>query len=150
MNDNRRKVFNKRNPSESGGVFTPLPADAYHYVHHPDMRPNMLILYALIIDYYNVEEGFAYPSLERLSVDYGMSYNATSKHIETLKAVGLIDYPEKGYYVPLEPLSKAEFYAEFPEAWQAYKKALEQAEGKRESDRKRLREWRANKVDDRQ
>jgi|SRR5690625_2622586 len=138
-----RKVYDKKNPSADGRKFIPLPSDALHYVHHPKMRPNMLVLYAIIVDKYNAEEGFSYPSLERLSVDYGMSYNATSKHVEILKEIGLIDYPEKGYYVPLEPLDESEFYREFPEAWEAYRKALKQAEGKRESDRNRLREWRA-------
>src|SRR5690625_3339532 len=105
----------------------------------------MNVLYAIIVDKYNVEDGFAYPSLERLAVDYGMSYNATSEHVKILKEVGLIDYPEKGYYVPLEPLNEPEFYRQYPEAWDAYKKALQQAESKRKSDRDRLREWRANK-----
>src|SRR5690625_3200206 len=118
----------------------PLSTNSIHYVHHPKMRPNMLVLYAIIVDRYNVTEGFAYPSLEQLAVDYGMSYNATSDHVEILKEVGLIDYPEKGYYVPLEPLEKAEFYRQYPEAWEAYRKALERAESKRKSDRDRLRD----------
>src|SRR5690625_7214591 len=97
----------------------------------------MNVLYAIIVDKYNVEDGFSYPSLERLSVDYGMSYNATSKHVEILKEIGLIDYPEKGYYVPLEPLDESEVYREFPEAWEAYRKALKQAEGERGGDHNR-------------
>jgi len=143
MEKEERKVYDKRNPSADGRKFIPLSSNALHYVHHPKMRPNMIVLYAIIVDMYNVDEGFAYPSLERLSVDYGMSYNATSNHVEILKEVGLIDYMEKGYYVPLEPLEESEFYRKFPNAWEAYKKALKQAEGKRESDRNRLREWRS-------
>lgn len=142
-----RKVYDKRNPSADGRKFTPLPRNAMHYVYHPKMNPSMLILYAIIIDRYNVDEGFASPSLERLSVDYGMSYNATSDHIEVLKEVGLIDYPEKGYYVPLEPLEADEFYREFPEAWKAYKKAVSHSEKKRKSDRERLREWRRKNIE---
>ena len=145
MSKESRKVYDKVNPSANGRKYIPLSTNAMHYVHHPKMRPNMLILYAIIVDRYNVDKGFAYPSLERLAVDYGMSYNATSNHVEILKEVGLIDYPEKGSYVPLEPLGEAEFFRQFPEAWQAYKKALKQAEGKRESDRNRLREWRESK-----
>src|SRR5690625_7648386 len=111
-----------------------------HNAHQPKMRPTMLILYAIIVDRYNVDKGFAYPSLERLAIDYGMSYNATSEHVEILTEVGLIDYHEKCSYVPLEPLGEAEFFRQSPEAWQAYKMALKQAESKRESERKRLRE----------
>ena len=140
-----RKIYDKENPSADGRKFIPLSSNALHYVYHPKMRPNMIVLYAIIVDRYNVSKGFAFPSLEQLAVDYGMSYNATSEHVEILKEVGLIDYPEKGYYVPLEPLEETEFYRQYPEAWDAYKKALQQAESKRKSDRERLREWRANK-----
>jgi|SRR5690625_1557728 len=140
-----RKVYDKNNPGADGRNFVPLSSNALHYVHHPKVRPNMLFLYALLVDKYNVQEGFAYPSLERLAVDYGMSYNATSDHVEILKEVGLIDYPEKGYYVPLEPLSESEFYRQYPEAWEAYLKALKQAESKRKSDKERLRDWRASR-----
>jgi|SRR5690625_2299980 len=137
-----RKIFDKKNPNAGGKQFIPLPKDAMHYVHHPEMRPNMLMLYAIIIDRYNDDKGFAFPSLNSLAVDYGMSRNITSNHIEILKKVGLIDYPEKGYYVPLVPLDETEFYREFPEAWDAYLKAHRQAEGRRKSDRERLRRWR--------
>src|SRR5690606_2516720 len=100
--------------------FIPLPSDAKHYVHHPKVTPDMLFLYAIIIDYYNVEKGFAFPAEETLSIDYGRATNTVSKHLDILKEVGLIDFPDKGYYVPLKPLNVDEFYATFPEAWEAY------------------------------
>lgn len=138
----KRKIYDKKNPGANGRTFIPLDSDAKHYVHHPKMNPSLLFLYALIVDKYNVEEGRAYPSIEGLSVEYGVSPTTTDKHVEILKEVGLIDYPEKGSYVPLEPLSAADFYEQFPEAWERYKKARTASEKRREQSRERMREWR--------
>lgn len=145
MTDKERKVYDKDNPSANGRKFIPLSSNAIHYVHHPKVRPNMLVLYAILVDKYNVNEGFAFPSLESLALEYGMSYNATSDHVEVLKEVGLIDYPEKGYYVPLEPLSEAEFFRVYPEAWNEYKRLYTQLERKKSKDKNRLRKWREDK-----
>lgn len=142
MSEEKRKVYNKTQPSAEGRTFTPIPSTVRHYVHHPEIKPGMLYLYALIIDYYNVEQGYAFPSVDQLALDYGMSYNATSKHIEVLRDVGLIDYPEKGKYVPLEPLGASEFYDEFPEAWVKYTQAHKASDNKRQKDRERMRKWR--------
>lgn len=136
-----RKPINKRNPGEQG-MFIPLPSDARHYVHHPKVTPDMLFLYALIIDYYNVEKGFAFPSEETLSVDYGRATNTVSKHLETLREVGLIDFPAKGHYVPLVPLDADEFYARYPEAWTQYKTKYDRIEKRKDDARERMRKWR--------
>lgn len=135
-------VFNKRNPSENGATFIPLPSDARHYVHHSRMSAEKLFLYQLIIDYYNVEKGFAHPSVERLAVNYGKSDKTTSAHLEDLKAVGLIDFPEKGFYVPLAPLSSDEFYERYPEAWENYKRAYNRYEKRRSDGVERMKKWR--------
>lgn len=139
---NERKVFNKGNPTEGERFFIPFPSDALHYVHHPEMNPDKLLLYALIIDYYNLQEGYAYPSIEKLSVRYGRAQDTTSGHLETLKAVGLIDYPEKGCYVPLVPLGEEDFFSKFPEAWMAYQRAVKRCDSRREDARERMRKWR--------
>jgi len=136
-----RKPINKRNPGEQG-TFIPLPSDARHYVHHPKVTPDMLFLYALIIDYYNVEKGFAFPSEETLSVDYGRATNTVSKHLDILREVGLIDFPSKGHYVPLAPMDAAEFYAAYPEAWAQYKAKRGRVEKRKEEARRRAQEWR--------
>ena len=141
MSKNNRRVFNKRNPGEDV-TFIALPSNAKHYVHHPKMTPDMLFLYALIIDYYNVEEGFAFPSEETLSIDYGRATNTVSKHLDVLKEVGLIDFPEKGHYIPLTPLPSDEFYAEFPEAWERYKAKYGSVNERKDKARLRAQEWR--------
>ncbi|CAN7225187.1 hypothetical protein [Rossellomorea sp. LjRoot5] len=138
----QRKPINKENPGANGKHFIAFPSDAKHYVHHPRMAPEKLFLYQLLIDYYNVDKGYAHPSLETLTIHYGKSYNTTVRHIEDLKVVGLLDYPKKGYYVPLQPLTADEFYADFPEAWERYKKAYDSMEGKKSKDKTRMQEWR--------
>ena len=137
----QRTVFNKRNPG-ADGTFTALPSDAFHYVHHPKVTPDMLFLYALIIDYYNVDEGFAFPAEETLSIDYGRATNTVSKHLEILREVGLIDFPEKGHYIPLKPLSAAEFYEQFPEAWAQYTAKRDSVNERKDKARIRAQEWR--------
>lgn len=148
MTNKERKIYDKENPSANGRKFIPLSPNALHYVHHPKMNPSMITLYGIIVDFYNTTEGFAFPSLEQLALKYGMSYNATSKHVEILKEIGLIDYPEKGYYVPLEPLNEAEFYREYPEARDEYRRLYAQMERKKTKDKERLRKWRDKKYEE--
>jgi DNA-binding transcriptional ArsR family regulator len=137
-----RKVFNKNEPTTDGKYFIPLPSDSRHYIHHDRMSADKLFLYALIIDYYNPIEGFAFPSLEVLSVKYGKVPDTTSKHLDDLKEVGLIDFPEKGYYIPLVPLDKIEFFKTFPHADENYKSAIKRCDTRRQLAAERMRIWR--------
>lgn len=136
-----RQSINKKEPGKNGH-FIALPSDSKHYVHHPRMGAEKLFLYQLIIDYYNEEVGHAFPSIDQLALHYGKSHETTRKHIEDLKAVGLIDYPEKGYYVPLQPLKSDDFYAEFPEAWSRYKKNYDAIQKRKDKSKVRMQEWR--------
>ncbi|WP_409251793.1 hypothetical protein V1502_17025 [Bacillus sp. SCS-153A] len=140
----QRQPINKKEPGKHGH-FIALPSDSKHYVHHELMSAEKVFLYQLIIDYFNEEEGWAFPSLERLSLEYGKAYETTRKHIEDLKAVGLIDYPEKGKYVPLQPLPAYEFYEKFPEAGINYRKKYNAMEKKKKGSKIRMQEWRKRK-----
>lgn len=137
-----RKIFDKTAPTEGDKFFIPLPSDAKHYVHHPQMSADKLFLYSLIIDYYNPQEGCAYPTIETLSIKYGKVPDTTSRHLDDLKAVGLIDFPEKGYYVPLVPLEEQDFFEAFPEALQNYRSAIKRSDKRREGAAERMRKWR--------
>lgn len=138
----KRTTVNKVNPGADGRTFIPFPSNARHYIHHDKISADKLFLYTLLIDYLNVVEGVAWPSNERLSVDYGKSSKTTGLHLRHLESAGLVAIPSKGRYIPLEPLTAAEFYAKFPKAWSNYTKALENAEERQENDRQRLREYR--------
>lgn len=143
--DLRRILFNKRTPTKGEKYFIPLPSDARHYIHLDCMSADKLFLYQLIIDYYNPQEGYAFPSIERLSIDYGKTPNTTSAHVDDLKTAGLIDFPEKGCYVPLVPLPADEFYKEYPRAWTNYQEAVRRSRERRESSRERKRAWLAER-----
>lgn len=145
----KRNTVNKVTPGADGRTFIPFPSTARHYIHHDKITADKLYLYALLIDYLNVDKGAAWPSHERLSVEYGKTSKTTGLHIRDLERVGLVAIPSKGRYVPLEPLSAADFYAEFPEAWTNYTEAFAKAEQRQEDDRQRLREYRERKEDTR-
>ncbi|QUG41307.1 hypothetical protein KD050_18840 [Psychrobacillus sp. INOP01] len=108
-----------------------------------------MYLYTLLIDYLNVDIGAAFPSNERLSVDYGKSSKTTGLHLRDLEQAGLVAIPSKGRYIPLEPLSAADFYARFPKAWTNYTEAFATAEQRQKDDRQRLRKYRERKGDTR-
>ncbi|RFU71017.1 helix-turn-helix domain-containing protein [Peribacillus saganii] len=140
-----RKVFDKRNPTEGERNFIPLPSDARHYIHHAKMSADKLFLYALIIDHWNPKDGYAWPSVESLAVKYGKAPDTTSRHLEDLKAAGLIDFPEKGYYVPLIPLDEAEFFRQFPDADARYRETIKRYDERKQAGRERMRLWRLAK-----
>lgn len=133
---------NKTEPGADGRKFIPMPSDVRHYVHHERMSADKLYLYALLIDYFNVDEGAAWPSQERLAVDYGKTSKTVGNHLKDLEAVGLLAIPIKGKYIPLEPLTAEDFYKKFPDAWTNYKDALETSEKRRENDLIRWAEYR--------
>ncbi|WP_404351642.1 helix-turn-helix domain-containing protein [Sutcliffiella horikoshii] len=140
-----RKIFDKSKLKENETKFIPLPSDIRHYIHHPKITADMMYLYGLIVDYYNVNEGYAYPTLYTLEVSYGKVRDTISKHLDVLKDVGLIDFPEKGTYFPLVPLPENEFFVRYPEANAAYKKALKRRDEKLVSGRERMQEYRRSK-----
>lgn len=137
------KIFNKQEPHADGNFFIPLPSDTRHYVHHPRMGADRLFLYTLIIDYYNPKEGFAFPSIETLAVNYGKAQDTTSRHLDDLKAAGLIDFEDKGFYLPLVPLNQADFFAKFPEARARYEQATARADARKQAAKLRAQEWRS-------
>src|SRR5690625_1816601 len=144
----KRKVFDKRSPAneEEDRFFIPFPSDARHYLYHPKMEPEYLFLYTLIIDYYNTEEGRAFPSLVMLEMVYKKHRDTASKHLDILKEVGLIDFERKqDGYIPLEPISQKEFFATFPEAKEYYLKSIKKRDKQQASGRERMREYRQKK-----
>lgn len=140
-----RKVFNKHNPTADDRFFIPFPSDARHYIHHEKMNADKMFLYTLIIDLYNEDYGSAFPSLETLSIKYGKVPDTTSRHLHDLKEIGLIDFPEMGYYVPLVPLSEEDFFREHPTAWENYQAKIKRSDKRRSEAAERMRKWRSER-----
>ncbi|PRZ16320.1 hypothetical protein CLV36_10228 [Laceyella sediminis] len=130
----KQRVYDKTKEKES--IFFRLPKEIEHYVYIPEFRPEMIYLYALISDYYNSEEGYAFPSVGTLSIRYGRNEGTTRQHLKVLQAVGLLEITHReGYssiYRPLYPLKEADFYGVFPEAMEERKKAETQVEKERQ------------------
>jgi hypothetical protein len=121
-----RKVFDKSKRMDDA-YFIKLPSNLRWYIYVDGYRPEMNYLYALIVDRYNVDLGYAFPSMLNLSREYGRTEPTTREHLRKLKDVGLIDYTEitgKKHYVPLEPLNQEDLFRQCPHAEINYRKAL--------------------------
>ncbi|MEZ7173560.1 helix-turn-helix domain-containing protein [Sporosarcina sp. OR05] len=136
---------NKTKPGENDRKFIPFPANALHYIHHDRMSASRLHLYTILIDHYNVKEGAAWPSHETLSVKSGISSRSIGGHLRDLVEAGLLAIPQKGQYVPLEPLDVDAFYAKYPKAWRNYQDALKSSEERKEASHERWAEYRDKK-----
>lgn len=128
------KIFDKSAKVEDN-FFIKLPSNLRWYIYVDGYKAEMNYLYALIVDFYSVNEGYAYPSMLRLSREYGKTEPTTRAHLQTLKDVGLIDYTEikgKKYYVPFQPLDQAELFRQYPQAAENYRKAIKKEDEERE------------------
>ncbi|MCW1926951.1 helix-turn-helix domain-containing protein [Bhargavaea beijingensis] len=144
-NQNRRHIqppINKTNPSANGRKFIAFPTNALHYIHHPAMSAEKLFLYTLLIDFYNVDKGAAYPSQERLALMYGKTTKTVRDHLKDLESAGLLEIVGRGKYRPSEPLKEDAFYSKYPDAAKAYREKYAESEERRKTDRARLDAYR--------
>jgi Helix-turn-helix domain len=135
-----RKVYDKTKKREDAH-FIKMPSELRHYVYLPDYKAEMNFLYALIVDLWNKDLGYAYPSQEKLAMYYGKALNTTKTHLKTLQKYGLIEMTDTTagkQYVPLEPLKEEEFFIRYREADRCYKDRLRQIEIDREAARLRM------------
>jgi len=142
MGQQKRTRFpvNKTNPGKVG-TFIALPSDARHYVYHPKMSPAKLYTYAILIDLFNENKGYAFPSQESLAFYINVSPSTIGTHIKDLKEVGLLFNPQRNQYIPLQPLSQEDFFEDFPEAKRAYIERMELRDSRQRGATKRLQEY---------
>ncbi|MGJ7913802.1 helix-turn-helix domain-containing protein [Neobacillus sp. LXY-1] len=93
-----QKVWGKSKLKEMEGEFIALTQNITYYVYMVGYKPEMSYLYALIVDRYNVEKGYAFPSHYTLAKDYGTSEKTVGEHLKVLERVGLIDVFELGSF----------------------------------------------------
>lgn len=120
------QVFDKKENGE-GEFFVKMPSDLINYVHVPGYMPEYSYLYTILVDYFNSDLGYAYPTEWQLSRKYGKSIKTVRGHLRKLEEVGLIKiakpYANK-LYIPYKPLSQAELFKECPEAEAKYRANL--------------------------
>ncbi|MFD2923881.1 hypothetical protein [Halobacillus naozhouensis] len=122
------KVFDKTNKAESD-YFVKMPSDLMNYVHVPGYKPQFNYLYTILVDFYNADMGYAYPTEYQLSRRYGVKAVKTIReHLRFLERVGLIKIVKpraNKVYVPYKPLTQAELFKRCPEASKSYNEFIQ-------------------------
>ncbi|MFV1453569.1 helix-turn-helix domain-containing protein [Bacillus mycoides] len=107
----------------SGFIRTPSQLRYYTDLYLYGITTDAMWIYQLIIDWYNHEDGSAYPSQYVIARRLRKSVATVKKHISALRSVGLISVQSRGIgrsnlYLPLKPLDKQTMYERFPLAKQ--------------------------------
>ena len=135
MEVRKPKVFRKTKGAYKEN-FIKLPSNLKHYVYHQKYKAEMSYLYALIVDYFNEEVGYVWPSTHRLAMEYGKAEKTVRTHLNVLEELQLIQ-KRRGLlgnsYRPYEPLNEDEFFEVFPDAKKTYERALRKLEVEREA-----------------
>lgn len=132
--DGSGRVFDKSKKTEDAH-FIKLPSNLRWYIYVDGFLSQMNYLYALIVDRFNVEQRYAYPSRLDLAREYGTTPKTLGVHLEKLRDVGLIDFHRLDtgnyVYVPFEPLTKAELFERCPQVEQNYKAKIKETDVER-------------------
>jgi hypothetical protein len=116
------KVFNKKEKNEDS-FFVKMPSGLMNYIHIPGYEPEYNYLYTIIVDFYNADQGYAYPTEHQIARRYGKKEKAIRRHMAVLERVGLIKTSKSNgnkIYVPYQPLTKEELFEKCPEACRSY------------------------------
>ncbi|MGP4072639.1 helix-turn-helix domain-containing protein [Piscibacillus sp. B03] len=130
------QVFDKTEKSKED-FFVKMPYDLMHYVHLPGYKPQFNYPYTILVDFYNADYGYAFPTEHQIARKYGVkSVKTVRKHLRFLEDVGLIKIAKPNgnkIYVPYKPLSQEELFRQCPQAAERYREfiAEEDAEKRR-------------------
>ncbi|MDA2420179.1 helix-turn-helix domain-containing protein [Bacillus cereus] len=143
-------MFDKSiNPKEKDHTldFIKMPTNLRYYSYMQDygVTESALILYQIIIDFFNVKEKKAFPSQYRLAMETGKSIRTINHNIKILQSVGLVTVKRRGIgrsneYIPLLPLTLDELLKRFPKAEERYYKQALAVEKIRKSDEEKKHE----------
>lgn len=143
-------VFDKSAKPEEGDRtldFIKMPTNLRYYSHMSDygMTESAMMLYQLIIDFFNAEEKKAYPSQYRLAMETGKSVRTINHNLKVLRSVGLLQVRRtrigiNNEYRPLLPLTPRELFERYPKALERYVKHEEAVSKIRKRDEKRKQE----------
>ncbi|MBK5507062.1 helix-turn-helix domain-containing protein [Bacillus sp. TH12] len=137
-------MFDKSiNPKEKDHTldFIKMPTNLRYYSYLQDygVTESALILYQIIIDFFNAKEKKAFPSQYRLAMETGKSIRTINHNIKILQNVGLVAVKRRGIgrsneYIPLLPLTLDELLKRFPKAEERYYKQALAVEKIRKND----------------
>ncbi|PFE43607.1 hypothetical protein CN317_22095 [Bacillus cereus] len=137
-------TFNKGN-FDDGIRWTRIPSDLRNYLFLSDygVREATLVLYMILVEYFNEDDGCAYPTQTQLALLMNKKPNAIKGYIKTLKDVGLIKVVSRGKgfsnrYLPLQPLEKSVLLSRFTSANERYTKLCAELKDHDTRDMKRM------------
>lgn len=134
------------------GNFTQAPNAIWRlYTRLPDFKSDHALMYVVLMDYYNDEYGYAFPTRWTLAERLNCGENKPGELAKVLKKYELIDYDRKGkrtnnvYYL-LAPISDEEkFYAKWPQAKEHYEKKKAMFDERRKQGEENRKEYNAKK-----
>ncbi|PFA06614.1 helix-turn-helix domain-containing protein [Bacillus cereus] len=104
-------------------TFVKMPTNLRYYMYMTDygVKDSAILMYQLIIDFYNTSKGKAFPSQYKLAMQSGKSLRSVTSTLKALKEVGLIEVRRTGNgsnneYRPLLPLEPEELFTRYPKA----------------------------------
>lgn len=120
---------------------------AYQYL--PGFDADAVLVYLLIVDLYNEQYGYAFPTQYSISIQLNMKRHKRDKALKTLEKYGLIETwkMDSGnkVYIPKEPLPLEELVNQYPEVLSNYEKLLKQIDEQKERDKKNKQKVRNKK-----
>lgn len=106
-----------------------------HYFYHPKFNGSALMVYTYLLAHHNASEGYAWPTQIQASRDLGVSDKTFREKVKLLEQLRLVDvkfndrYGSNNYYFRKPIEDRDEFFAEFPDAAERYRKHTESNDG---------------------
>ncbi|MGH0683000.1 helix-turn-helix domain-containing protein [Bacillus mycoides] len=127
--------------------FIKMPTNLRYYSYMQDygVTESAMILYQIIIDFFNKDEKKAFPSQYRLAMETGKSIRTINHNIKILQNIGLLTVKRRGIgrsneYIPLLPLTLDELLKRFSKAEERYYKHALAVEKIRKNDEEKKHE----------
>lgn len=128
------------------GNFIAVPAEIFDYLELGLISPKDISVYIKLLDLYNENYGYAYPTISQLRRMVGIKSKTTvDKCLDSLEDVGLIERGKgmKGnnVYVVYKPYKKSELYQRYPgkvEKLEEYKRNLKLFD---DQEKGRFKDW---------
>ncbi|MBK0072358.1 helix-turn-helix domain-containing protein [Bacillus sp. S56] len=108
------------------GNFEQVPMELFDYVQLGLITHTDLVVYVKLLQLYNQNEGYAFPTIEKLMIHTRIKGKATIHNsLKRLGEVGLIQKSKASWgnntYVVYKPLSKTELYKRVPDKVEQFK-----------------------------
>ncbi|WPU74773.1 helix-turn-helix domain-containing protein [Bacillus sp. RA(2023)] len=140
-----KSITPKENDHTLDFIKMPTNLRYYSYMQDYGVTESALILYQIIIDFFNKKEKKAFPSQYRLAMETGKSVRTINHNMKILQSVGLLTVKRRGIgrsneYIPLLPLTFDELLKRFPKAEERYYKHALAVEKIRKNDEEKKHE----------